>query len=566
MIYTSGSTGKPKGVLLKQDSVVNFIFGMNDRMPLKGKNIVNITTMCFDIFVLESLLPLCSGMTIILANNDEQNNPILLNKLCIKYNAEVIQTTPSKFKFLMSDPENIDFIKNMKIISLAGEPFTTDLYKQIKEIATHAKIFNMYGPTETTIGSTLKEIASGTQKVTIGTPISNTFTVVLDKDLNPVPRYVPGVLYIGGDGVSIGYKNRDDLTNERYINFNGIRVYNSGDLAKVIPVDSSEIKPMGTPCDLIDYGEIDCLGRSDFQVKVHGLRIELGEIENDIRAYKDIKEAVVTVKNVSGRDILCGYFTANSRVTISLLKQHLQEELPRYMVPVSLVQLDDFAYTPNGKIDRKVLPEPVFKNQKNILPNTLLEQEILTIWKSILSLDEISVDDDFFDIGGDSLCALRLQLELMKVGYNISYSDIFKYTTIKDLSSFIENKASNVLMDIQSIILLIRFLVKFIAKRDFAKINKVLKLNNTRRKLHIHNSEVKDVLLLGATGFLGIHILAELLKIDNIKIYCLIRNDPSTTPENKLKNKFKYYFGSDLSNLFGSRIFMVNGDISYPYV
>lgn len=562
MIYTSGSTGKPKGVLLKQSSVVNFIYGMNDRMPLAGKNIVNITTMCFDIFVLESLLPLCSGMTIVLANNDEQNNPILLNKLCLKYKAEVIQTTPSKFKFLMSDPNNIDFIKNMKVISLAGEPFTTDLYIQIKKIATHARIFNMYGPTETTIGSTLKEITSGTQKVTIGTPISNTFTVVLDKDLNPVPRYVPGVLYIGGDGVSIGYKNRDDLTNERYINFNGIRVYNSGDLAKVIPVDSSKIKPMGTPCDLIDYGEIDCLGRSDFQVKVHGLRIELGEIENDIRSYKNVKEAVVTVKNVLGRDILCGYFTADSRISTSLLKQSLQQKLPRYMVPVSLVQLNDFTYTPNGKIDRKVLPEPVFKNQKILLPRTSLEQEILTIWKSILSLDEISVDDDFFDIGGDSLCALRLQLELMKVGYNISYSDIFKYTTIRDLSKFIENEGgvnastpNDNFTNTDS--------GKIYSRRDFAKINKVLKLNNTRRKLHIHNSEVKDVLLIGATGFLGIHILAELLKIDNIKIYCLVRSDPSTSPENKLKNKFKYYFGSDLSNLFGTRIFVINGDISY---
>ena len=562
MIYTSGSTGKPKGVLLKQDSVVNFIFGMNDRMPLKGKNIVNITTMCFDIFVLESLLPLCSGMTIILANNDEQNNPLLLNKLCLKYNAEVIQTTPSKFKFLMSDPDNIDFIKNMKIISLAGEPFTTDLYKQIKEIATHAKIFNMYGPTETTIGSTLKEITSDSSKVTIGTPISNTFTTILDKDMNPVPRYVPGMLYIGGDGVSIGYKNRDDLTKERYVNYNGIRVYNSGDLARVLPIDSSNTKLMGTSSDLITYGEIDCLGRSDFQVKVHGLRIELGEIENDIRAYKDIKEAVVTVKNVSGRDILCGYFTANSRVTISLLKQHLQEELPRYMVPVSLVQLDDFAYTPNGKIDRKVLPEPVFKNQKIVLPNTPLEQELLTIWKSILSLDEISINDNFFDIGGDSLCALKLQLELMKIGYDVSYSDIFKYTTIKDLSKFIEDKNFNIIND-SSHNFVDSSSNKIYSKKDFSKINKILRLNNIHRHLNIHESEIKNVLLLGATGFLGIHILAELLKIDNIKIYCLIRNDPSTTSEDKLKNKFKYYFGTDLGYLFGKRIFVVDGDISY---
>ena len=567
MIYTSGSTGKPKGVILKQSNVVNFIFAINDRMPLRNKTIVNITTMCFDIFVLESIFPLCSNMTIVLANNNEQNNPLLLNKLCTKYDVEVLQTTPSKFKFLMSDPDSIEYIKNLKVISLIGEPFTLDLYKSIRKIATKANIFNMYGPTETTVGSTLKEIVSDEHPVNIGIPIANTFTVILDKDLNPVPKYVPGVLYIGGDGVSVGYKGREDLNKEKFIYYKNIRVYNTGDLAKVIPstLYENNYKPLYTGKDIIDYGEISCLGRSDFQVKIHGLRIELGEIENDIRSYKDINEAVVTVKNVSGRDILCGYFTADSRVSVSLLKQHLQEKLPRYMIPVSLVQLEDFTYTPNGKIDRKVLPEPVFKNKKIILPKTPLEQEISTIWKSILSLDEISIDDNFFDIGGDSLCALRLQLELMKIGYNISYSSIFKFTTIKDLSSFIEkNQSSNILTE-NSISKSNDYdITKICNKKDLRKINHVLKLNNVRRKLHIKKTEIKDVLLTGATGFLGIHVLAELLKIDNIKIYCLIRSDPSTTPENKLKNKFKYYFGSDLSYLFGSRIFIVKGDISYP--
>ena len=567
MIYTSGSTGKPKGVLLRQRSVVNFIYGMNDRMPLKNKTIVNITTMCFDIFVLESVLPLCSDMTIVLANNEEQNNPLLLNKLCIKYGVEVLQTTPSKFKFLMSDPENIDYIKNLKIISLAGEPFTTDLYKSIQKIAQNAQIFNMYGPTETTIGSTLKEIVSDKFPVNIGIPIANTFTTILDNDLNPVPKYVPGVLYIGGDGVSIGYKGRDDLNKERFIYYKNIRIYNSGDLAKVVPstIFENNYKPLYTGDDIIDYGEIVCLGRSDFQVKVHGLRIELGEIENDIRAFKSVKEAVVTVKNISGRQMLCGYFTANSRVSTSLLKQSLQSKLPRYMVPVYLVQLEGFTYTPNGKIDRKVLPDPEIKNKKIILPKTSLEQEILLIWKSILSLDEISIDDNFFDIGGDSLCALRLQLELMKIGYNISYSDIFKYTTIKDLSSFIENNQSPNVLKENPIANSNDYDIKKICnKKELRKINHVLKLNNVKRKLHVQEKEVKNVLLTGATGFLGIHVLAELLKIDNIKVYCLIRSDPSTTPENKLKNKFKYYFGSDLSNLFGRRIFIVKGDISYP--
>lgn len=199
MIYTSGSTGKPKGVVLKQSSVVNFIYGMCDRMPLKDKTIVSITTMCFDIFVFESLLPLCTGMKVIMASDEEQNNPILLNELCLKNNVQVIQTTPSKFKLLMTD--NLKYLKNLDVISLAGEPFPLDLLKSIKAV-TSSNVFNMYGPTETTVGSTLKDLTN-TNKITIGTPLANTHALVLDNDLNPVPYNVPGMLFIGGDGVSI---------------------------------------------------------------------------------------------------------------------------------------------------------------------------------------------------------------------------------------------------------------------------------------------------------------------------------------------------------------------------
>ena len=528
LIYTSGSTGKPKGVMVKQQGVVNFICGMYSRMPLKNLTMVSITTMCFDIYAFESLLPLCTGMKVVMASNEEQNNPILLNDLCLKNKVDVIQTTPSKFKLLMTD--DLQYLEKLKIISLAGEPFPLDLLKNIKKV-TKARIYNMYGPTETTIGSTLKDLTN-TNDITIGEPMPNTHIFVLDKDMNFVPYTVPGMLYIGGDGVSIGYKNRPELTSEKYVMYNGERIYNSGDLVKLLP-----------------NGELECLGRADFQVKLHGLRIELGEIETDICSYKGVKSAVVTVKKAQGRDILCGYFVADGRVSLSLLKKSLAKKLPNYMVPSYLVQLDSFKYTPNGKIDRKALPEPVFEAKEIIAPKTELENKILNIWRTILSIEEISTNDNFFDIGGDSLSALRMQIELMKNNYNVNYGDIFKNNTIHDLANFIENHIN-------------QKAVPTYTKKDFKKIDKLLKKNSTFKRMKLKQKMLKNVLLVGATGFLGIHVLAELLKIDDIKIYCLIRKDPSTSPENKLKRKFQYYFGSNLSNLFGNRLFVIDGDIT----
>ena len=533
LLFTSGSTGKPKGVMVKQNGIVNFIYSMTSKMPLKGKKIVSITTMCFDIFVLESLLPVCSDMTIILANNDEQNNPVLLNNLCLKNNAEIIQTTPSKFKFLMSDKENLEYIKKMKIISLAGEPFSLDLYKSI-QIVTNARVYNMYGPTETTVGSTLMELTPDISKVTIGKPIDNTEILILDNDLNPVPINVPGTLYIGGDGVSAGYINRPELTAERFITYNDHIVYNSGDLVKQLP-----------------NGELDCLGRTDFQVKVRGLRIELGEIEEQIKSYKDVTEAVVSVKTINNREVICGYFTANSRVSVSGLRNTISRKLPNYMIPSFFIQLEKFEYTPNGKIDRKKLPIPKIEKKEIRKPDTDLEFQLLRMWSNILSIEQISTDDNFFEIGGDSLCALKLQLELMKQNINVKYGDIFIHNTIKDLASFIEDSDKEITYPIYH-------------NSDFKNINKVLKENSPHKKLKIKERVLKNTLLVGATGFLGIHVLAELLKDDTIKIFCLIREDPSTSPENKLKNKFMYYFGSDLSYLFGKRLFVINGDVTKP--
>ena len=260
VIYTSGSTGNPKGVMITVANVVNFVYGILKEVPFEKNTIMgSLTTMCFDIFVLESLLPMMSGLTTVIASFEEQTIPQKLDKMCKRNNITVLQTTPSKFFLLISDDNSLEYVRNLKHLLLGGEAFPSTLLAKIKEISK-TKIFNVYGPTETTVWSFIKELTN-TDIITIGKPLCNQCGYVLDDDLNILPSGIPGNLYIGGLGVTNGYLGRDDLTNEKFIKNpldKNEKIYNTGDVVK-----------------LLKNGEILYIGRSDFQVKINGLRIEL---------------------------------------------------------------------------------------------------------------------------------------------------------------------------------------------------------------------------------------------------------------------------------------------------
>ena len=260
VIYTSGSTGNPKGVMITVKNVVNFVYGITQKIEFEKNTIFgSLTTMCFDIFVLESLFPIMIGLTTVIANFEEQTIPQKLNNMCKKNNVTVLQTTPSKFLLLLSDKNSLEYVKNLKYILLGGETFSPTLLPKIKEL-TDARIFNMYGPTETTVWSFMKELTN-TNTITIGKPLANQSFYILDENLNVLPTCVPGNLYIGGIGVTNGYLGRNDLTKERFIDnpfLPGEKIYNTGDIVK-----------------LLQNGEVSYIGRSDFQVKINGLRIEL---------------------------------------------------------------------------------------------------------------------------------------------------------------------------------------------------------------------------------------------------------------------------------------------------
>ena len=375
------------------------------------------------------------------------------------------------------------------------------------------------------------------KEINIGVPLANTQTYILDKNLKVVPIGVAGELYIAGDGVGKGYLNREDITKERYIQnpfLENSIMYKTGDI-----------------CKFDNKGEIYYLGRADNQVKIRGLRIELEEIENKIIEYPYIKKAKVIKQIIGNREIISAYFIATRRIKISELRRYLYDKLPNYMVPSYFTALDEFPYTPNGKIDKNALPIPtgILQNEKSdyIAPKTDLEVKLVTIWEKVLNTKPIGIKDNFFELGGDSILAMNLNMNLLKITDKIKYSDIFAYPTILELAEKIQSGLEKE------------------NEEDLSNLNdkykEILEQNMTLPK-EIRYNQVNNVLLTGATGYLGIHILEEFIKKEKGKIYLLIRKEPGLNVMEKLLNKMHYYFGEKYDKYINDRIIVVQGEIS----
>ena len=541
IIYTSGSTGLPKGVVLKHQSLTNLCSYLNKNVEFlhedcEYKNMASVTTVSFDIFVFETLVCLQRGLRIILANEDEQRIPQHLNELIKKNNVQLIQMTPSRMQIFLDNIDEIPNLNQLKYVTLAGEALPLRLRDELLKLGVK-KVYNGYGPSETTVFSTFTDVTK-MNEINIGIPISNTQIYILDRNLNIVPIGVAGELYISGDGVGLGYLNREDLTNERYINnpfFSNSVMYKTGDI-----------------CKYDNNGQIYYLERADNQVKIRGLRIELEEIENKMLEYPGIKKAKVIKQTIGNREIISAYYIATKRIRITELRKHLYSKLPNYMIPSYFTALDDFPYTPNGKIDKKSLPIPngILQSEKNnyIAPKTDLEIKLVSIWENILNMKPIGIKDNFFELGGDSILAMNLNVQLLKITNKITYSDIFAYPTIMQLAEKIEEKISNEKEEKD-----LTYLNK--------KYGKILN-ENMNIPLVINENKCENILLTGVTGFLGIHILDEFLKKENGKIYVIIRKDPGQTINDKLINKLHYYFNEKYDKYVNNRIITLEGDIS----
>ncbi|MCK4261003.1 MAG: amino acid adenylation domain-containing protein, partial [Halanaerobiales bacterium] len=434
VIYTSGSTGKPKGVMIEHIAVNNFIKGITEKIEFTSdKSILALTTISFDIFVLETLLPLTKGLRVVITNEDQQKDNRALSQIIIKNKIDMLQMTPSRMKMLIIDKKSALCLQNVKEIMIGGEAFPKALLEEIREV-TMAKIYNMYGPTETTVWSSIKDL-SESEEINIGRPIANTAIYILDKSDHIQPIGVPGELCIAGDGLARGYLNKPELTAEKFKpNQFSPRMFRTGDLARWLP-----------------DGNIDFFGRIDHQVKIRGYRIELGEIESQLLRHEDINETVVLAKEelIRGK-YLCAYLVSEKKLTSAELRAHLSIEIPDYMIPAYFIHIDKIPFTPNGKIDRKALPEldsGIDTGVEYVPPTNEVEKKLIEIWEEVLEIEEIGINHDFFEIGGNSINILKIinRINQEFTGVVVSMSELFLKSTIAEIANdlFMENPFSD---------------------------------------------------------------------------------------------------------------------------
>ncbi|NBI30069.1 non-ribosomal peptide synthetase [Chengkuizengella marina] len=424
-IYTSGSTGKPKGVMISHQAIHNFIEAMCAEIPFRSnKTILALTTISFDIFVLETILPLVKGLKVVIADEYEQMDPIALNQLIVDQAVDMIQITPSRLKMLITQDPKMIFLEQVKEIMIGGEALPVHLLETIKQFS-NLKIFNMYGPTETTVWSCVSNLTEKS-KVDIGKPIANTQVYILDENNQCKPMGIPGELCISGDGLALGYLNKEQLTAEKFTDhpfIKGQKIYHTGDLAK-----------------WDDDGTIEYMGRTDFQVKIRGYRIELEEIETVILNNKLVQEVVVIGKeDTYGNQYLCAYYVSKENIPKETLMNDLVKELPDYMIPSHFICLDHLPLNQNGKVDRKALPEPdLLVNSKEIYvePQLSTEKKLAQIWEEILGVSKVGLNDHFFHLGGHSLKSITLYTRMNKeFNSNFPLKEIFKTPRLRDMAN-----------------------------------------------------------------------------------------------------------------------------------
>jgi amino acid adenylation domain-containing protein/thioester reductase-like protein len=544
VIYTSGSTGKPKGVQVKHNAVVNFLKSMQHEPGMDSTDtILALTTISFDIAVLEMYLPLISGAKVHLISRTSATDPAKLQAILSDSEITIAQATPATWRMVLSVGWQGN--PNLKILC-GGEALTRTLANQLLDRVS--SLWNMYGPTETTVWSMVCQVMSGSDMVPLGHPIANTQIYLLDpasyqKDetWTTVPVGITGEIYIGGEGVALGYLDRPELNQERFVpdpfqSESDAKLYRTGDLARYLP-----------------NGEMEMLGRADNQVKIRGHRIELGEIEAVLSQHPDIQEGAVIAPedSVTGVRRLAAYVVPKfeTDLTTKTLQKWLREKLPSHMLPSAVVFMEAMPLTPNCKIDRRALPAPKLDLQEEIIPpSTDLEAQLVQIWSDVLGI-EVGICQNFYECGGDSLrTALLLNRINETCGIQVPLECLFQAPTVEDFAKLLpmlKTQGSTAFQMTPQQLLAEAKLPDEIYPKTATKPNR------------------QQLFLTGATGFIGAFLLQELLvKHPQSVIYCLVRSNSIKEASDRLRDIMKRY--EIWEDRFGARIIPILGDLEQP--
>jgi amino acid adenylation domain-containing protein len=428
VIYTSGSTGKPKGVEVLHRGVTNVLHSFEELLGFGADDVLlATTTLSFDIHVLELFTPIQAGSRLVIATDEEAQDPAALMALLETSEATIYQATPVRYRMLLDAGW-----KGKPTLQLlcGGEKMSRELADQL--LTRCSTLWNVYGPTETTVWSSAARIQADGQPITVGQPIANTTFYILGKNMKPTPVGAPGELYIGGDGVARGYRKRRELTEERFVAnpFGQGRIYKTGDRARYRA-----------------DGSVELLGRDDDQVKVRGFRIELGEIEHALQSIPDVLRAAVVVHNEGDDQNIVAYLVPVPGVplTPAELRGALLQTLPEYMIPAAFVMIEAMPTTPNGKLDRKALPAPGLgvarKTRDSVPPETPTQITLARIWETLLKVQNVGIHESFFDLGGHSILAARLMAQIRSsFGVQMAFHNIFRAPTVSRLAALIDEK------------------------------------------------------------------------------------------------------------------------------
>ena len=533
LLYTSGSTGVPKGVQLEHGNLVAFCHWYQRYYDLhEGHKVAAYASFGFDACMMDLYPALTCGAAVYIVPEDLRLN---LPELGRYFDAEGIthsfMTTQIGYQFAT----NVD-CHSLLHLSVGGEALSA------LNPPTAYKMHNGYGPTECTIFTTTYLVREYEQHIPIGKPLDNLQLYIMDTNGQRLPLGATGELWVSGPQVSRGYLNLPEKTAETFVTWNGTRCYRTGDIVRYLP-----------------DGNIQFVGRRDGQVKIRGFRIELKEVEAVIRQFEGIKDATVQAFDYpNGGKYIAAYIVSDQQIDVAALNAFIKERKPPYMVPAATMQIDVIPLNQNQKVNKRALPAPKIQADDHdyVAPANDTEKLFADIFASVLSLDKVGATDNFFELGGTSLMVTRVIIEADKAGKHIAYADLFAHTTPRELAALVNGQSGAEEGETVD---------REITEFDYTAINELLQANRLESFKTGERQALGNVLLTGATGYLGIHVLKELIDSDAKTITCLVRGKNREDAERRVRNLLFYYFSRRFDELFGTRIFVVQGDVTSDF-